>query len=74
MATIKQIQRERLRSYLDAEQAILSGQEYTIGNRTLKRADLSEIRAEINSLIDSGVTLDDEILVNGRVKRVVFIE
>jgi hypothetical protein len=38
---------ERLNDYLDAELKILSGQEKTIGTRTLKRADLGEVRAGI---------------------------
>ena len=35
---------ERLKQYLSAEQSILvAGQSYRIGNRTLTRADLSEM-------------------------------
>ena len=46
---------ERLKQYLSAEQSILvAGQSYRIGNRTLTRADLSEIRKEINDLIAAG--------------------
>lgn len=72
--TIKQIQRERLQKYIDAEDAILNGaQSYQIGQRTLTRADLSEIRKVISDLIDSGVTLEDEPIA-GRTRRVVFIE
>jgi len=37
----------RLAEYLDAELAILGGQEYSIGSRRLKRADLAEVRAGI---------------------------
>lgn len=51
---------ERLKQYLSAEQSILvAGQSYRIGNRTLTRADLSEIRKEINDLIAAGATTDD---------------
>lgn len=72
--TIKQIQRERLQKYLAAEEAILNGaQSYQIGNRTLTRGDLEEIRKVISDLIDSGVTLEDEPIA-GRSRRVVFIE
>jgi hypothetical protein len=39
----------RLQDYLNAEAAILSGQEYSIGTRRMKRADLSEVRAGIES-------------------------
>lgn len=49
------VRNERLKQYLSAEQSILvSGQSYRIGNRTLTRADLSEIRKEINDLIAAG--------------------
>lgn len=49
----------RLMQYLEAEKAILiTGQSYKIGNRTLTRADLSEIRDAINHLLAAGATLD----------------
>lgn len=44
----------RLDAYLAAELAILQGQEYRIGSgygaRQLRRADLSEVRAQIDAL------------------------
>lgn len=44
----------RLDAYMTAELKILQGQEYQIGQgataRRLRRADLSEVRAEIKSL------------------------
>ncbi len=47
----------QLQRYLDAETAVLTGQEYEIGGRRLKRADLTSIRegikhwsAEVESL------------------------
>lgn len=49
----------RLKQYLEAEKAILvAGQSYKIGNRTLTRANLSEIREAISSLIAAGATVD----------------
>lgn len=49
----------RLRQYLEAEKAILiAGQSYKIGNRTLTRANLTEIREAISSLIAAGATVD----------------
>ena len=49
---------ERLKQYLSAEQSILvAGQSYRIGNRTLTRADLSEIRKEINGINDEMLKL-----------------
>lgn len=40
----------RLDAYLAAESAILQGQEYRFGERTLVRADLAEVRKAIGSL------------------------
>ena len=40
----------RLALYITAEQKVLLGQSYSIGNRTLTRADLEEIRMEITNL------------------------
>ena len=58
---------ERLRQYLAAEKAILvGGQSYRIGNRTLTRADLAEIRAEIRSLVAAGAVVDDGVTKRGR--------
>lgn len=42
--------RERLNAYYEAELAVLSGQSYTIGSRSLTRANLSEIRDAIKEL------------------------
>ena len=41
---MSKLQNERLARYVEAEKAVLMGQSYTIGNRTLTRADLSSIR------------------------------
>jgi hypothetical protein len=40
----------RLEAYYAAELATLLGQEYKIGNRSMKKADLPEIRAAIKEL------------------------
>ena len=67
---------ERLKLYLDAEKQITKfGQSYTIGKRTLTRANLSEIRAEINKLIGLGATVDDEMPVKGiKSKQIIFMD
>ena len=67
------IQSERLRAYLEAEQAILRGQSYTLEGRTLTRASLGTVRRVIDDLIADGVTLDGEIKKR-RTGRVVFVE
>lgn len=61
----------RLQMYYDAEQAILNSQEYYIGDRRLRRPDLSAVRAAINDLEDEIAVLESS---SGRVKRVVFID
>ncbi len=68
------VQNERLARYLEAEKAVLMGQSYTIGTRTLTRADLSTIRAAIDDLIAGGAQLDGAASVQtGRAKRIVFL-
>lgn len=42
--------KERLSAYYEAELAILSGQSYTIGTRSLTRANLAFVRDQIDSL------------------------
>ena len=65
----------RLEWYVKAEEAILTGQSYTIGNRTLTRANLAEVRKMIDDLVARGAKLQDMDTDNGRgnrSKRVVF--
>ena len=68
----KQMNNERLRNYYVAERAVLSGQSYTVGNRTLTRANLAEIRAAIDDLLSAGASLDDSEIKTRRSMRVVF--
>lgn len=44
--------KNRLNNYYAAEEAILLNQEYVIGTKSLKRADLSTVRAAIKDLQD----------------------
>ncbi len=41
---------KRLDLYYRAEEAILSGQEYSLGTRKLRRADLSDVQSMIRTL------------------------
>lgn len=71
MNELKEMKMERLRQYLNAEQAILSGaQEYTIGDRQLRRADLKYIQSQIADLL---VELQAADSTRGRTKRAVFV-
>jgi hypothetical protein len=42
--------KRRLELYYKAEEAILTGQEYTIGYKRLRRADLEDVQSMIKSL------------------------
>ena len=74
--TYKELQRERLKKYLDCEERILLNQSYTIGNRVFTMTDLEEVRKVISALLDSGVTLedDDQTSKRGGQTRAVFID
>ena len=62
---------DRLALYKLAEQKILNSQSYSIGNRTMTRADLSEIKAEIRKLTSDIITLQrgNTIQIQGVVPR-----
>ena len=64
---------KRLAMYREAEKRVMTGQSYTIGNRSLTRANLAEIRKAIDDLLAAGATLEGEIITGSRSKRVVFI-
>lgn len=71
----KNIQNERLARYLEAEKAVLMGQSYTIGNRTLTRANLTSIRNAIDDLIAGGATIDGyEAKPDGAARRVIMMD
>lgn len=62
---------ERLELYREAERKILQGVEYQIGDRRLRRPDLSAVRAAIAELEDEIAMLETP----GRgIRRAVFIE
>ena len=60
------IAENRLELYLKAEQAILSGQSYEIGDRKLTRANLKDVVDTINSLKKE--IADLEAKINGRTR------
>ena len=72
--TRQEMLNERLRQYIKAEETILNGgQSYTIGDRTLTRADLKRIQTMIESLLNSGAVIEGmEVRKPRRVTRVIF--
>lgn len=72
---MSKLQNERLKKYIEAEEAILSGQSYTIGNRTLTRANLATVEKVIQDLIAAGATVDDgESESGGSIRRIVLLD
>lgn len=72
---MSKLQNERLKKYIEAEEAILAGQSYTIGNRTLTRANLATVEKVIQDLIDGGAVFeDDDSARNASTKRVVLLD
>ena len=62
---------ERLQMYREAERKILGGVEYQIGDRRLRRPDLSAVRAAIQDLEDEIALLEDS---KRGIRRAVFID
>lgn len=72
---MSKLQNERLKKYIEAEEAILSGQSYTIGNRTLTRANLATVEKVIQDLIAAGATVDDgKSESGGSTRRIVLLD
>ncbi len=49
-STRLEMAKERLNLYYEAEKAILSGQAYSIGSRSLTRANLQSVQTQIRQL------------------------
>lgn len=43
----KELCQQKLKTWLAAEEAVATGQSYQIGNRTLTRADLKQVREQM---------------------------
>jgi len=71
MASERLIQvKARLAAYYEAELAVLSGQAYTIGSRSLTRANLVEIKKAIDEL--EKLVVEIESADNGKGRRYAF--
>ena len=58
--------RSRLEAYYTAEIAILAGQSYTLGSRTLTRANLMWVRLQIKDLENQVAELESQAAGKGR--------
>lgn len=66
-----EIAKERLKGYYEAEKAILSGQSYSIGGRTLNRANLSHVVKMIDELESQVARLEKN---TRKVRRIIPID
>lgn len=70
----KEIAAKHLDLWLTAEEKVSRGQSYRIGDRSLTRADLAEIRASIKYWNDWVVALDGASGGGARVMRAVPVD
>ncbi|MDF2486715.1 MAG: hypothetical protein K0R46_2883 [Herbinix sp.] len=61
----------RIAQYYAAEEKILEGQAYSIGSRSLTRANLSEVRAEIKELESKIFALETRGTTKRKVARII---
>lgn len=66
--------KKRLESYYKAEERILKGQSYTIGSRTLTRANLASVQRIIKELETEVEVLEKRGSTKRRSARVVPVE
>lgn len=68
------MKRERLKKYYEAEERILNSQSYTLGTRTLTRANLKEVQTIIEKLESEIVQLERHGGTGRRVVRAVPVD
>ncbi len=66
-----QLKKERLHEYYKAESKILNSQSYTLGSKTLTRADLKEVQKMIEKLENEIASLETYGNKKRRVRRVI---
>lgn len=68
-----EVAQKHLEEWLEAELSVTTGQSYTLGSRTLTRANLTEIRNSIDYWNKKVIALDNIKKAGGRnkIKRVV---
>jgi hypothetical protein len=62
-----------LKTWLDAEEAIATGQQYVIGTRTLTRADLADVREEMEYWAGKLTEAENEEKSGGRNRLYHFV-
>ena len=67
----KQKLQNRLELYYECEEQILAGQSFTIGSRSLTRANLSEVTSMIKKLEDEIAAIDANGTTRRKVARII---
>ena len=72
--TVLEIKKNRLKLYYEAEEKVLNSQSYTLGSKTLTRADLTSIQSMIKKLEGEIASLEQYGTTKRRSARIVPID
>ena len=72
--TVVEIKKNRLKLYYEAEEKVLNSQSYTLGSKTLTRADLTSIQSMIKKLEGEIASLEQYGTTKRRSVRIVPID
>ena len=71
---ILEIKKNRLKLYYEAEEKVLNSQSYTLGSKTLTRADLTSIQSMIKKLEGEIASLEQYGTMKRRSVRIVPVD
>ena len=72
--TVLEIKNNRLKLYYEAEEKVLNSQSYTLGSKTLTRADLTSIQNMIKKLEGEIASLEQYGTMKRRSVRIVPVD
>jgi hypothetical protein len=72
--TVLEIKKNRLKLYYEAEEKVLNSQSYTLGSKTLTRADLTSIQSMIKKLEGEIASLEQYGTTKRRSVRIVPVD
>ena len=72
--TVFEIKKNRLKLYYEAEEKVLNSQSYTLGSKTLTRADLTSIQNMIKKLEGEIASLEQYGTMKRRSVRIVPVD
>lgn len=71
---VLEIKKNRLKLYYEAEEKVLNSQSYTLGSKTLTRADLTSIQSMIKKLEGEIASLEQYGTMKRRSVRIVPVD